>query len=132
APGNVADPILNLTCLGAIDAAADYDDIKKENFGKFNPADPPTNDSANPTPLTDKAKNAKQLAFRYVLFAHNLVGNPSGGSSSSGCSEVGGDDAVVSLGSFVTTTVNNFSHGRGTTVQQAGTFMHEFGHLLGL
>src|SRR5678815_1303403 len=78
-----------------------------------------------------KAVNAMRLAVRFVLFAHNLVGNPSGGSSSSGCSEVGGDDAVVSLGSFVSTVVNGISHPRGTTDQQAGTFLHEFGHLLG-
>ena len=101
--------------------AADYDVIKATNFGMFDAANPP---SAN-------AVNAMRLAFRYVLFAHNLVGNPSGGSSSSGCSEVGGDDAVVSLGSFTTTTVDGISHPRGTTDQQAGTFMHEFGHLLG-
>ncbi len=108
--------------------AADYDAIKNGipgvtngNFGRF--------DAANP--LSAKAVNAMRLAFRYVLFAHNLVGNPNGGSSSSGCSEVGGDDAVVSLGSFTTNTVNGISHARGTTDQQAGTFMHEFGHLLG-
>jgi hypothetical protein len=104
------------------DDAADYDVIKNGssgppgspvNFGMFDIAFPPS----------AKAVNAMRLAWRYVLFAHNLVGNPSGGSSSSGCSEVGGDDAVVSLGSF--------ANGVGTTDQQAGTFMHEFGHLLG-
>jgi hypothetical protein len=101
--------------------AADYDAIKAANFGVFDVASPPS----------AKALNAMRLALRYVLFAHNLVGNPSGGSSSSGCAEVGGDDAVVSLGSFVSTTVNGVTHNRGTTDQQAGTFMHEFGHLLG-
>ncbi len=115
--------------------AADYDAIKNGtpgvtnmdfrvangNFGAFDASIQPS----------AKAVNAMRLAFRYVLFAHNLVGNPNGGSSSSGCSEVGGDDAVVSLGSFTTTTVNGVSHPRGTTDQQAGTFMHEFGHLLG-
>jgi hypothetical protein len=103
------------------DDAADYDTIKATNFGMFDAANPPS----------AKAVNALRLAFRYVLLGHNLVGNPNGGSSSSGCSEVGGDDAVVSLGSFATTTVNGVSHPRGTTDQQAGTFMHEFGHLLG-
>jgi len=109
------------------DDAADYDAIKNGtgltngNFGVFDAANPPS----------AKAVNAMRLAFRYVLFGHNLVGNPNGGSTSSGCSEVGGDDAVVSLGSFTTTTVNGVSHPRGTTDQQAGTFMHEFGHLLG-
>ncbi len=103
------------------DDAADYDAIKATNFGMFDTASPPS----------ASASNAMRLAYRYVLFGHNLVGNPNGGSSSSGCSEVGGDDAVVSLGSFTTTTVNGVSHARGTTDQQAGTFMHEFGHLLG-
>ena len=101
--------------------AADYDVIKAANFGVFDAASPPS----------AKAMNAMRLALRYVLFAHNLVGNPTGGSSSSGCSEVGGDDAVISLGSFTTTTVDGISHPRGTTDHQAGTFMHEFGHLLG-
>jgi len=101
--------------------AADYDAIKALNFGMFDANNPPS----------PKAVNAMRLAVRYVVFAHNLVGNPQGGSSSSGCSEVAGDDAVVSLGSFTTTTVNGISHGRGSTDQQAGTFMHEFGHLLG-
>jgi hypothetical protein len=103
------------------DDAADYDAIKATNFGVFDAASPPS----------AKAVQAMRLAVRYVLFTHNLVGNPSGGSSSSGCAEVGGDDAVVSLGSFTTTTVGGISHPRGTTDQQAGTFMHEFGHLLG-
>lgn len=105
------------------DDAADYDAIKATNFGIFDAANLPS----------AKAVNATRLAFRYVLFGHNMVGaNPTGGgSSSSGCSEVGGDDAVVSLGSFTTTTVNGISHPRGNTDQQAGTFMHEFGHLLG-
>src|SRR5215813_11412283 len=104
--------------------AADYDAIKATNFGMFDVASPPS----------AMALNAMRLAFRYVLFAHNLVGNPSGGSGSSGCAEVGGDDAVVSLGSATTTTVpfpNGISHQRGSTDEQAGTFMHEFGHLLG-
>jgi hypothetical protein len=101
--------------------AADYDAIKATNFGMFDATNPPS----------AKAVLAMRLAYRSVLFAHNVVGNPNGGSSSSGCSEVAGDDGVVSLGSFATTTVNGISHARGTTDQQAGTFMHEFGHLLG-
>ena len=118
APGRPAPP------PGTTDEAVDFDTIKAENFG--------TADDAEPRPNRSKRLNAKRLAFRYVLFAHNLVGNPSGGSNSSGCAEVGGDDAVVTLGSFATTTVDGVSHNRGPTDQQAGTFMHEFGHLLGL
>ena len=100
----------------------DFDTIKAGNFGTA------TERHANaPTQVL----NAKRLAFRYVVFAHDVVGNPGGGSNSSGCAEIGGDDAVITLGSFASTTVNNVSHQRGTTDQQAGTFMHEFGHLLG-
>ncbi len=102
--------------------AADFDVIKALNFGTV----------AERLSAAGGAQtlNAKRLAFRYVLFAHNLVGIPpgGGGSNSSGCSEIGGDDAVVSLGSF--SPING--HGQGNTDEQAGTFMHEFGHLLGL
>ena len=97
----------------------DFDTVKAANFGTDTDRDNP------------QAVNAKRLAFRYVLFAHNLVGNPGGGSQGSGCSEVGGDDSIVTLGSFTQTTVDGVGHNRGTTNEQAGTFMHEFGHALG-
>jgi hypothetical protein len=103
--------------------AVDFDAVKAGNFGTS---------LERLSPNSANILNAKRLAFRYVLFAHNVVGNPSGGSSGSGCAEVGGDDAVVTLGSFATTTVDGVSHNRGTTDQQAGTLMHEFGHTLGL
>jgi hypothetical protein len=107
---------------GAFPDAADFDVIKAVNFG--------TLAERLSAAAGGQVLNAKRLAFRYVLFAHNLVGVPpgGGGSNSSGCSEIGGDDAVVSLGSF--STING--HGQGNTDEQAGTFMHEFGHLLGL
>ncbi len=77
--------------------------------------------------------NAKRLAFRYVLFGHNLTGTGGAGFNGSGCSEVAGDDAAVTLGTFTPqTTVGGVTHNRGLTDQQAGTFMHEFGHTLGL
>jgi hypothetical protein len=104
--------------------AVDFDTVKAGNFGT----------ATERTGLNAlNVLNAKRLAFRYVLFAHNVVGPPptGGGSNSSGCGEIGGDDAVITLGSFALTTVTNVSHRRGTTDQQAGTFMHEFGHLLG-
>jgi hypothetical protein len=100
-------------------SVVDFDTVKAANFGTVS-------ERANATAL-----NAKRLAFRYVLFAHNLVGSPGGGSQGSGCSEVGGDDSIVTLGSFAQTSVDGVLHNRGTTDQQAGTFMHEFGHMLG-
>ncbi len=100
--------------------SADFDAIKKLNFGTVA-------EQAGVNTL-----NAKRLAFRYVLFAHKQTGSNQLGSTASGCSEVGGDDAATTLGSFTATTVGGLTHNRGTTDQQAGTFMHEFGHLLGL
>ena len=125
APTSHVNQIAFTPCTGlaenALDPAqsVDFDTLKAANFGT-------AAERANA-----KALNAKRLAFRYLLFAHNLVGNPSGGSQGSGCSEVGGDDGIVTLGSFVQTSVDGVLHNRGTTDQQAGTFMHEFGHLLG-
>jgi hypothetical protein len=115
-------PVSGATVVNGQTSVVDFDDIKKDNFGTA--AERNNQNAANKL-------NAKRLAFRYVVFAHTLVGNPSGGSNGSGCSETGGDDGVITLGSFVQTTVNGVSHKRGTTDQQAGTFMHEFGHLLG-
>jgi hypothetical protein len=125
APTSHVNQVAFTPCTGpainAIDPAqaVDFDTIKAANFGT-------ATERLNP-----QALNAKRLAFRYVVFAHNLVGSPGGGSNGSGCAEIGGDDAVVTLGSFTTTTVNNISHKRGTTDQQAGTLMHEYGHNLG-
>jgi len=73
--------------------------------------------------------NAKALASHYALFVHNQPGT---GNTSSGCSEVGGNDFMVSLGSWGIVTVGGVSHNVGTTDQQAGTVMHELGHNLGL
>src|SRR5215475_13535806 len=105
--------------------SADFDTIKKANFG-----------TAAERSSGVKTVNAKRLAFRYMLFGHNLTGTQPAGSKGSGCSEVAGDDAAITMGTFAQTTVppvvGGVTHNRGTTDQQAGTFMHEFGHNLGL
>ncbi len=62
---------------------------------------------------------AKRLAFHYNLWVHN---RPS--MTSSGRAEMYGNDFIVSLGSW-TGQIR-------TQNQQAGTFMHELGHNLGL
>ncbi len=98
--------------------AADFDAIKKANFGT-------AAQRASAGTL-----NAKRLAFRYMLFAHKQVGLNQGGATNSGCSELGGDDSAITLGAFATTSLGGVSHPRGTTDQQAGTVMHEFGHNL--
>jgi hypothetical protein len=109
---------------GSQSDAADFDAIKKANFGTAS-----ERSDAN----HDNILNAKRLAFHYVLFAHKQVGSsPGAGTSASGCSEVGGDDLAVTLGGFTTTIVGGVSHARGTKDEQAGTLMHEIGHNLGL
>ena len=72
--------------------------------------------------LSDNSESilaSKRLAFRYCIF-----GNTYGGGTSSGLAETGGNDMMVTLGGWSTPG--------GTPDQQAGTFMHEFGHTIGL
>lgn len=76
-------------------------------------------------------KPERREIFHYSIFAHGLGGGiPSGVSGISRhtgdmCTDIqfGGSDFVVSLGEWRVD---------GTGVQQAGTFMHELGHNLGL
>lgn len=74
---------------------------------------------------------AKRLAYRYCIFAASK-----GDSSSSGQAEINGNDFMVTLGRWtlgedrVENTADDVVG--GTPRQQAGTFMHELGHTLGL
>jgi len=60
--------------------------------------------------------------FHYAIFAHDLGGGYQLGTS--GLSSVPGSDFIVSLG--------RWADGAGTEMEQAGTFVHELGHNLGL
>lgn len=103
-------------CTGPAPAGTpDFDTVKNAMFGTA-----AERGSANATNVL----NAKRFAFHYALFVHNLLGL--GGTS--GCSELPGNDLVVSLGSW--TVVGG--HGVGSVDEQAGTLMHEFGHNLNL
>ena len=66
---------------------------------------------------------AKRLAYRYCLWANRW-----GNNGNSGLAELtdgaGGNDFLITLGSF--------TPAGGDSNQQAGTFMHELGHTLGL
>lgn len=62
---------------------------------------------------------AKRLVFRYCIFAHSR-----GSDGVSGQGELPGNDFMVTLGDW---TISG-----GTPDEQAGTFMHELGHTLGL
>ncbi len=88
----------------------EFDVVKTARFGT------PT-ERANPNWPNIKA--AKMKAFRYCVF-----GQSHGAGSSSGLSELPGNDFMVTLGLWNTPG--------GTVDQQAGTFMHEFGHALKL
>ncbi len=61
-------------------------------------------------------------AFRYCVFAHNLA--PEDNGTSGLASGLPGTDFLVTLGEW--------SDQVGTVMEQAGTFMHEFGHTIGL
>jgi PKD repeat protein len=65
--------------------------------------------------------------FHYAIFAHDLGGNLRGNNippGTSGLANTPGSDLIVSLGT-------GWSDG-GSVNEQAGTFMHELGHNLGL
>ncbi len=94
--------------------------------------------STNPTlwDLKSLASN-REPVFRYGVFAHQVDARVAGGDCTSGVGELAGNDFIVSLGGQRTATTtcwasdgNGFSV--GSTTQQAGTLMHEFGHNLGL
>jgi hypothetical protein len=93
----------------------DFDEVKASHFGTKEERDDPN---------SENILNAKRLVYHYALFAHNLLGLD----GTSGCGELPGNDFVITLGSWA--KING--HGVGTTDQQAGTFMHELGHNLGL
>jgi hypothetical protein len=93
----------------------DFDSVKAGHFGTAS-----ERSGANSINIL----NAKRFAYHYSLFVHNLLGL----GSTSGCAEIQSNDLVVSLGSW---SPLGF-HSVGNRDQQAGTFMHEIGHNLGL
>ena len=109
------------TAPATVNGDADYDALKAQFFGTAT-----ERSSAN-------ALNAKGLAFRYGLFAHNLLGL----GTTSGCAEILGNDLVVAMGSWGSaivggTTKSPVYHNIGTLEQVQATLLHEFGHTLGL
>src|SRR5262245_55627960 len=116
----VFTPCTSPTGSSPTKTVVDFDTIKTANFG------------TSTERLNAQTLNAKRLAFRYVLFAHSLAPLAGGGVAGSGCAEVGGDDGVVSLGGGFSGSVAGHTGSVGSTDEQAGTLMHEFGHLLGL
>ena len=84
------------------------------------------------SPLSSFSRNqtscrSHPLIFHYMIFAHNLgmYDNTGNLTFASGISEdIPADSFIVALGHYAGQV--------GTSLQQAGTFMHELGHNLGL
>ena len=78
---------------------------------------------ANPLSLA-----AKALVYHYAIFADQFAlarsDSPGISLTTSGLAEFGGNDLIVALGGW--------GESRDTTENEAGTFMHELGHNLGL
>ncbi|NEP09173.1 MAG: hypothetical protein F6K14_02790 [Symploca sp. SIO2C1] len=93
-----------------------FDGIKTTNFGTPSERNDPNTIAA------------KKLVFHYNLWVHDK-GTKSDGTQNTSSGEadgeagISGDDLIVSLGT---------NWNQGTTEEQAGTFMHELGHNLGL
>lgn len=96
------------------DAWSDFDAVRASRFGT--PAE-------RASPNWFGIEEAKASVFRYAVFADSYLGQD-GTRTRSGAAEVPGDDLFVTLGAWPVPG--------GTVEQQAGTLMHELGHLLGL
>ncbi len=93
--------------IGSINASGDFDWTAVDNLKKLH---------------FDPAKRA--AVFHYACFCSNLPGALKGFSGLS--RDIGAHDFLVTLGNW------DAAHPGGTMLQQAGTFMHELGHNLGL
>jgi hypothetical protein len=98
----------------SITAWPDFDTLKQAHFG--------TSAERN-SPNRAHILDARRKVFRYCLFVHKY-----NNSTSSGLAERPGNDFIVALGAW--TEVGG--HNVGSQDEQAGTFMHELGHTLGL
>lgn len=101
-------------CTAGNNALPNFDTVKNANFGTA---------AQRALPDSINVLNAKRFVYHYSLYVHSLNGL----GTTSGCAEIGSNDFVVSLGGW-----GGGAHPAGTRDHQAGTFMHEFGHNLGL
>ncbi|HDH41698.1 MAG TPA: hypothetical protein ENG12_04770 [Candidatus Altiarchaeales archaeon] len=92
-----------------------FDAIKRNHFGS------PKERGSDNWPAI---RGAKWFTFRYCLFI-----NKQRGTNSSGIAEISGNDFIVSLGAWPSWVWGRIG---GRQDAQAGTFMHELGHTLGL
>jgi uncharacterized repeat protein (TIGR01451 family) len=114
-PTSVTGPLAFEPCTLPLAAGSqDFDTLKRQFFGT-------AAERSDPNAVNILA--AKAFVFHYMLSVDSLQGL----GSTSGCSELPGNDAVVALGHFW-----SFSSPADVGPSWAGTIMHELGHNLGL
>jgi hypothetical protein len=101
----------------------DYDNIKKNHFGTV----AERNTAGGTLGAGRDYLEAKAQVFRYILFAQNINTDVNTACGPSGQAELGGNDAIVSVGCISGT--NKFVN---SAQERQGTLMHELGHMLGL
>lgn len=96
----------------------EFDQIASEHAGG--------NDRRQVDPNRPHVLAARQYVYRYSVFADRRA------NGSSGLAEVSGNQFFVTLGEWKHLTSDGTVQFGGTPQEQAGTFMHELGHTLGL
>ncbi|OWY72739.1 hypothetical protein B7486_05050 [cyanobacterium TDX16] len=109
------DIMIDVDSDGYLDWPAAFDPVKSAHWGTM---------SQRLDANSVNVLAAKKQAYRYCIFAQTY-----GGGASSGIAELPGNDFIVTLGHPAWAA--SFTQGELKDVQ-AGTFMHEFGHALGL
>jgi hypothetical protein len=106
----------NTSCSPCGLGEVDFDVLKSDYFGS----------SADRSSSNNVARlDARKFAYHYALYANQLLGL----NGVSGFAELPGNDLTVTLGD-ISWRVGGF--GAPTIRNEAGTFMHELGHNLGL
>jgi len=125
----IAEILFNAQGPGSLD---DFDDIKRGS-----PVDPcalgffgTSLDRAHPN--CDAILEARRMVWRYAIFGHDHLHSI----GSSGIAEIAGNDFMVTLGSWdqdMLRANGGVADPADARIEvEAGTFMHEFGHTLGL
>ncbi len=96
----------------------EFDQIARDHTGG--------NDRRQVVPNRAHVLAARQYVYRYSLFADRRA------NGSTGLAEVSGNQFYVTLGQWKHLASDGTINYGGTPQQQAGTFMHELGHTLGL